>query len=116
AQCARVRANAAAHGVAVDVVEGSAPEALLGLRQPDAAFLGGGGPDVLEAVLRVRRPKRVVAALATVERVGDLLALLDAHGYARNGAMLQAARLGQLAAGHHLTALNPVFVLWGAVA
>ncbi|MFL6138129.1 MAG: precorrin-6y C5,15-methyltransferase (decarboxylating) subunit CbiE [Frankiaceae bacterium] len=112
-QCARIRANAAAHGVTVDVVEGSAPAALAGLRSPDALFLGGGGPDVLHAALRAHRPARVVAAIVTVERVGELCSLLDFQGYAPRVTMLQAARLGRLPAGHHLTAINPVFVLSG---
>ena len=42
-RCARIIANADALGVpGLDVVEGAAPEALAGLAQPDAIFLGGG--------------------------------------------------------------------------
>jgi precorrin-6B C5,15-methyltransferase / cobalt-precorrin-6B C5,C15-methyltransferase len=115
-QCARIRANAAAHGVAVDVVEGSAPGALHGARAPDAVLLGGGGPAVLDALLRAHRPARVVVALATVERVGPVLERLQRHGYATDGTMVQASRLREYAAGHHLVAANPVLVLWGVVA
>lgn len=42
----RIRANAAAHGVDVRVVHGTAPDALAGLDEPDAVFVGGGGREL----------------------------------------------------------------------
>ncbi len=50
----RIRRNALACGVpGLKVIEGSAPEALRGLPQPDAIFIGGGGtkPGVLDQAL-----------------------------------------------------------------
>jgi len=42
-RCRRIRRNAVFLGVPhLDIVEGEAPEALSGLRRPDAVFLGGG--------------------------------------------------------------------------
>ena len=73
-QCARVAANARRHGTGVRVVEGAAPEALDGLPDPDAVFVGGGGLAVLGAVA-ARRPPRIVLALAAIQRAG--------HGGAR---------------------------------
>ena len=45
-QTARTARNAAAHRVAVHVVQGAAPEALPALDVPDAVFIGGGGTHV----------------------------------------------------------------------
>jgi len=113
-RCERVRANAARHGVDVRIVPGDAPEALGKLPDPDAVFVGGGGPAVIEAVA-ARHPARIVVALATVERAGPAHAALSVAGYATGGALVQAARLAPLPGDvHRLAAANPVFLLWGA--
>ncbi|MGK5442621.1 precorrin-6y C5,15-methyltransferase (decarboxylating) subunit CbiE [Micromonospora sp. URMC 105] len=110
---APVRDNAARHGVDVRLVTGSAPEALRGLPDPDAVFVGGGGTDVLAAVAE-RRPDRVVAALAALDRVAPAVHLLRAVGYAVEGSQLAAARLADLPGGSlRLAAANPVVVLTG---
>ncbi|MEH0934747.1 precorrin-6y C5,15-methyltransferase (decarboxylating) subunit CbiE [Micromonospora psammae] len=110
---APVRANAARHGVDVRLVVGSAPEALRGLPEPDAAFVGGGGTEVLAAVA-ARRPARVVVALAALDRVGPSVHLLRAAGYAVEGSQLAAARLADLPGGSiRLAATNPVVLLTG---
>ena len=103
---ARIRANAAAHGVSVEVVEGSAPDALIGLPDPDCAFVGGGGIDVLDAV-RLRCRGRTVATFAALdraavagERLGNLVQVNIAAG----------ERLPD--GGLRLVAVNPVFVTW----
>ncbi len=111
--CGVVAANAATHGVEVSVVHGSAPEILSGLPDPDAVFVGGGGPAVV-AACAARRPARVVVALAAVERVGPTLAALGAGGYPAEGVLLQASRITPLPDGtHRLAATNPVHVMWG---
>jgi precorrin-6Y C5,15-methyltransferase (decarboxylating) len=112
-RCERIRANAARHGVDVRVVPGGAPGSLGGLPDPDAVFVGGGGAAVIEAVA-ARRPARIVAALAAVERAGLAHAALTAAGYSADGALVQAARLAPLPGDvHRLAATNPVFLLWG---
>lgn len=112
-RCERIRANAARHGADVRIVPGEAPEALAGLPDPDAVFVGGGGTAVIEAVA-ARRPPRIVVALAAVERTGPAHAALTAVGYAAAGALVQAARLAPLPGDvHRLAATNPVFLLWG---
>ena len=57
---ARARATPRAHGVDVQVVQGTAPAALDGLPDPDAVFVGGGGADVAVVVRAcvARRPAR----------------------------------------------------------
>jgi precorrin-6Y C5,15-methyltransferase (decarboxylating) len=111
----RVRANAARYGVDVRIVPRAAPEALENLPGPDAVFVGGGGPAVIEAVA-ARRPARVVVALAAVERADPAIAALTAAGYATGGALVQASRLARLPGDvHRLAAINPVFLIWGAL-
>jgi precorrin-6Y C5,15-methyltransferase (decarboxylating) len=113
---ARTRVNAQRFGVPLGVVEGRAPDALAGLPDPDAAFVGGGGAD-LEAIVDAcaARPtvRSVVVTLALVERVGPVLARLGAAGLAAEATMVQASRLAPLAGGHRLAATNPVVVVVG---
>ena len=105
----RVRANAVAHGVRVEAVEGEAPAVLDGLPDPDRAFVGGGGLDVLDAVLaRLVPGGRVVAAFAALDRAAaaaQRLGHLVQVGVSR-GAVLPDG-------GVRLAAENPVFVAWG---
>jgi precorrin-6B C5,15-methyltransferase / cobalt-precorrin-6B C5,C15-methyltransferase len=106
---ARASANALALGAGVHVVTGHAPATLRGLPLPDRAFVGGGGLDVLDAVLGYLRPGgRVVAtftamdrAAAAAERLGNLVQVGVGRG----------VRLPD--GGWRLDARNPVFVAWG---
>jgi precorrin-6Y C5,15-methyltransferase (decarboxylating) len=102
-----LRANAA--GSRVVVVEGEAPVALADLPDPDRAFVGGGGPAVLDAVLARLRPGGVaVATYAALDRA--------AAAAARLGSLVQlsVARGERLPDGSlRLAAANPVFVVWG---
>ncbi|MCW2778378.1 MAG: precorrin-6y C5,15-methyltransferase (decarboxylating), CbiE subunit [Frankiales bacterium] len=110
--CDHLRANAAAHGVHVHVVEGRAPDAVAGLPDPDAAFVGGGGLEVVAAVA-ARRPRRLVVALAALERVQPTLEAMAA--YETEAVLLQAQRLVPLAGSHRLAPTNPVFVVSGVL-
>jgi len=105
-------ANVAAYGVGVQVVHGAAPAALDGLPRPDAVFVGGGGLDVVRAVVACR-PTRLVVALATVERVAPVLeALAD---WSPDAVLLDSKRLVPLGDGSRLVPTNPVFVVSGAL-
>ncbi|MFI6206801.1 precorrin-6y C5,15-methyltransferase (decarboxylating) subunit CbiE [Streptomyces sp. NPDC051041] len=112
----RIRANAAAHGVDVHVVHGTAPAALAGLDDPDAVFVGGGGaelPAVVAACAR-RARRTVVVALAALDRVPAARAALAGAGFDCDGVLLQSSRLAPLPGDvTRLAAANPVFLLWG---
>jgi precorrin-6Y C5,15-methyltransferase (decarboxylating) len=116
ASCARIADNARVHGVHVRVVQTDVLQGGLDdLSRPDAAFVGGGGPDVLAAVLAAGAAT-VVATLAAVDRVRPALAALRAAGYATEGVQLQANRLSDLPGGSvRLAATNPVVVLTGVL-
>ncbi|MFF9276510.1 precorrin-6y C5,15-methyltransferase (decarboxylating) subunit CbiE [Streptomyces griseosporeus] len=113
---ARVRANAAAHGVDVHVVHGAAPTVLSDLDDPDAVFVGGGGrelPAVVTACAR-RARRTVVVAMAALDRVPAARAALADAGFAVDGVLLQSSRLAPLPGDvTRLAATNPVFLLWG---
>jgi precorrin-6Y C5,15-methyltransferase (decarboxylating) len=101
--------NAAAHGVAVRTVCGSAPDCFEGLPDPDRVFVGGGGVAVLSAARsRVRPGGIVVATHAALDRAA---AAADLLGNVTQIAASRGARLP--GGGWRLTAANPVFVTWG---
>jgi len=112
-QCDRVRRNAAAHRVEVEVVRAAAPACLAGLPEPDAAFVGGGGLDAV-AACAAREPRAVVVALAAVDRVAPAREALRRSAYRIGGAAVHCSRLADLPDGStRLAATNPVFLVWG---
>ncbi|MFF4584778.1 precorrin-6y C5,15-methyltransferase (decarboxylating) subunit CbiE [Streptomyces sp. NPDC001388] len=112
----RIRANAGAHGVDVQVVHGTAPGALDRLDDPDAVFVGGGGrelPGIVEVCAR-RARRTVVVAMAALDRVPAVRAALADAGFGVDGVLLQSSRLAPLPGEvTRLAATNPVFLLWG---
>jgi precorrin-6Y C5,15-methyltransferase (decarboxylating) len=113
--CQAIEANAASHGVFVQVVCDEAPYALRDLCDPDAVFIGGAGqalPEIVEATAS-RARRAVVVALATFERVGQTAELLKTSGYMVDSAMLQASRVQPISTANRLEAQNPVFVVCG---
>ncbi|MEO7194728.1 MAG: precorrin-6y C5,15-methyltransferase (decarboxylating) subunit CbiE [Pseudonocardiaceae bacterium] len=112
AQCVRLVANASAHRVDVRLVEGQAPAVLSGLPEPDAVFVGGGGPEVVAAAARACA--RVVVALAALDRLAPCRAALREAGHQVDGVQLAASRFAELPDGSvRLAATNPVLLLWG---
>lgn len=108
AACTRIRHNAGAAGVALEVVEGEAPAVLEGLPRPDRVFVGGGGLAVLDAALaRLAPDGRLVATYAALDRA--------AEAWRRLGEMVQVSlsRAQPLAGAVRLVAADPVFVCWG---
>ncbi|WP_406351201.1 precorrin-6y C5,15-methyltransferase (decarboxylating) subunit CbiE [Streptomyces sp. NBC_00658] len=114
--CDRIRANAEAHGVDVQVVHGAAPTVLSDLDDPDAVFIGGGGrelPAIVTACAR-RARRAVVIAMAALDRVPAARDALTGAGFDCDGVLLQSSRLAPLPGGvDRLAATNPVFLLWG---
>lgn len=111
---ARLEQNVRAAAVMASVtsVHGTAPGVLADLPDPDRAFVGGGGLEVLDAVIGRMRPGGVVVATyATLgraaeaaERLGNLVQIQVSRG-------VPVGEKGDL----RLAAENPVFVCWGSV-
>jgi precorrin-6Y C5,15-methyltransferase (decarboxylating) len=109
--CAKLRSNVLAHGVKVALTRGQAPPALEPLPDPDAVFVGGGGPDVVVACA-ARGPRALVCAFGRVEQVAAVLERLREHGYHGEGSQILASKLVLNPDGsHRLTASDPVFVV-----
>jgi precorrin-6Y C5,15-methyltransferase (decarboxylating) len=112
--CERIRRNVRAHHVRVAVTRGPAPAVLDHLPDPDAVFVGGGGPEVVRACAR-RAIRGVVVALAAVDRLRPSCDVLAQAGFAVEAVQLQANRLSSLPGdAHRLAATNPVFLVWGS--
>jgi precorrin-6Y C5,15-methyltransferase (decarboxylating) len=83
-RAARIRRNAAAFGVpALQVIEGTAPDALTGLPPPDAIFIGGGASDdgVLDqTIATLRSGGRLVVNAITLQTEALLIARRAALG------------------------------------
>lgn len=113
--CDRIRRNAARHDAYVQVIEGAAPEALNGLPEPDAVFVGGTGRGFEEVVkyAAVRARRCVVLTLITLERVVPAAEILEGCGLAVETTLLQASRVKGAGSLHRLAAETPVFVVAG---
>jgi precorrin-6Y C5,15-methyltransferase (decarboxylating) len=88
-RAARIRRNAAAFGVpALEVIEGRAPDALAGLPQPHAIFVGGGARFSLDAAIAALRSRgRLVANAVTLQTE----ALLTARHATLGGELVRIA-------------------------
>jgi precorrin-6B C5,15-methyltransferase / cobalt-precorrin-6B C5,C15-methyltransferase len=113
--CDLIRRNAARHGVCVKIVEGEAPEALRGLAQPDAAFVGGSGRGFEEIVklCAVRARRSVVVSLISLERVVPAAEILESCGLEVETTFVQASRVRGVGSLHRLVPEAPVFVVSG---
>ncbi|XVQ09270.1 precorrin-6y C5,15-methyltransferase (decarboxylating) subunit CbiE [Spirillospora sp. CA-255316] len=105
AACERIRANVRAHRVKVAVSRGTAPAVLDHLPEPDAVFVGGGGPDVARACA-ARALRSVVVVVADADRVQGAVDALKGESLATQAVSLSAAPFGAAPSA-------PVYVVWG---
>ncbi len=107
---ARTTANARRHGVSVEVHCANAVDAMVELAPPDRIFVGGGGPEVLNAARRhLNRGGVMVASYASLERAAI------AHRVLGNLVQIVVNRACLLPNGDtRLGSANPVFVAWSA--
>ena len=110
ARVAMIADNAAALGVPdLEIVEGTAPDALAGLPEPDAVFLGGGvsDPALIDACwARLGTGGRLVSNAVTLEGEQALVAWRAANGGALT--RLSVARAGPVG---RLTAWRPLMTV-----
>ncbi|MFD3730713.1 precorrin-6y C5,15-methyltransferase (decarboxylating) subunit CbiE [Streptomyces sp. NPDC058632] len=90
--CARTDSTARRHGVQLQIVQGTAPQALEDLPEPDVVRVGGGGAAVVLAVTD-RRPQRIVTHAATRDAAERIGRELSEHGYRVECALLQSVEL-----------------------
>jgi precorrin-6B C5,15-methyltransferase / cobalt-precorrin-6B C5,C15-methyltransferase len=111
-QCVRIIANAAAHDVEVCVIEDSAPGVFGMLPEPDAIFVGGGGPGVVAACTSTGA-HRIVVALTELDRFAECRDALHGNGFDVDGCQLSVSRFTDSGGATRLAATDPVFLLCG---
>ena len=114
--CGRIRRNAGRHGVYVQTVEGSAPEALRGLPEPDAVFVGGTGGRFEEIVATCAASARrtVVVSLVGLERVVPAGEILEDRGFEVETTFHQTSVLKGIGDAHRLAPEGAVFLVCGS--
>lgn len=114
--CERVRRNAGSHGAYVRVVEGEAPDALHGLPEPDAVFIGGSGSGFEETVevCATRARRTVVMTLIGLERVVPAAEIIESCGHEVETTLLQTSKVKGVGNLHRLAPETPVFVVVGS--
>lgn len=103
------------HGV--EPIEGSAPEILKGLPDPDTVFVGGSGGNLREILAyvdgRLRPGGRVVANAVAIENFSEVFQFMKDYGYAYEITTAAISRSKDLAEKHFMVAGNPVNVILG---
>jgi precorrin-6Y C5,15-methyltransferase (decarboxylating) len=112
--------NVARFGVLnVCIIQGCAPEVLSELPRPSAVFIGGTGgamAPILRYVSGVAQPGcRVVANLATLENLVQMLQVTRDLGWTTEVAQVSIAHGKAIAGLTRLVPLNPVFILSGRI-
>lgn len=101
----------------VTVVPGLAPEALISLPPPDAAFVGGSKGNLLAivAALRQKNPAvRIVVSAVTLETLSAAVDAMQTCGLERvDVTQIAVTRTVERGAYHMFDALNPVFLISG---
>jgi precorrin-6Y C5,15-methyltransferase (decarboxylating) len=113
--CGLIRENAAAFGLKnVEVIEGSAPEALSELPSPTHAFIGGSSGNMREiiALLLNKNPRvRIVASAIALETVSELTACMKEFGFAETEIVsINVSKARAVGSYNLMTAQNPVYV------
>ena len=105
--------------VHVEIVAGTAPQALHQLPAPDAVFIGGSSGklvDILDHIQQVARPGcRVVANFAILENLMLAYTWMQSHGWQPTLSQACFSYGSDLAGGTRLVPANPVFILSGTL-
>lgn len=99
----------------LQVIEGTAPEALLELPPPTHVFIGGSGgkfAEIVEAVWTKNPFARIVVNAITVETLAEVSEYVKGHPKVQSDfVQLQAARGRKAGTYHLMTGMNPVFIM-----
>ena len=101
---------------ALTAVKGEAPTALSSLPAPNRVFIGGSGGklrDIIEAVSNRMGRGIVVVNATTLETLHSAVSGLEAAGYQTRVSEVSVARSTLAGDRHHMTALNPIFIITG---
>lgn len=98
----------------LEIVEGTAPDALLELPRPDVAFIGGSKgkmAEIVELLLRKNPAIRLVINTVTVENTANALELLYTERFVDvEMVQLQVNKAKKVGTSHMMTANNPITI------
>jgi precorrin-6Y C5,15-methyltransferase (decarboxylating) len=93
-------------------VEDSAPGAFAVLPDPDAIFVGGGGPSVVAACASTGA-SRIVVALAKLDGFAECRDALRGKGFTVDGCHVSVSRFTDAAGEARLSSAAPILLLCG---
>lgn len=113
-----IRENIRRFGVLnIEVIEGTAPEALHELPPPEAVFIGGTGgkmSDILKHIQSKAHPGcRLVINLATIENLNQAIETMKSLGWSPEVAQVSISHSQEIAGHTRLAPINPVFIVTG---
>jgi len=113
-----IKANAAKFGTAnIEVVLGTAPEAMAGLPAADVILIGGSGgklPAILDCADQLlKQAGRLIVTAVTVETLAALNMLRSKGGYSVEACCIQVTRIEQVGTSNMFKALNPIYIIAG---
>lgn len=98
----------------IEIIQGSAPEAMKDLPQCDVILVGGSGGnlhDILdEADARLAPGGRIVLTSVTAETTGEIVSEFKKRPYTFEGFQMQVNRLRKLGRYHLYNPMSPVFI------
>jgi precorrin-6Y C5,15-methyltransferase (decarboxylating) len=116
-QVGHLKSNRAAFDIRnMEIVHGSAPDALAGLPTPDRVFIGGSGGQIdnILAHLCGRMPWGIVVVNAvTLETLNQSITGLEKGTFEVSVTEIAVSRSKSVAGKRHMTAQNPIFIVTG---
>lgn len=98
------------------IVEGTAPESLLGLPRPDVVFVGGSSGNlkgILHAAIAANSEVRLCVSAISLETLSTAVAWMDEQGLSPEVTQVSISRTREVGNLHLLAANNPVFLIVG---
>lgn len=112
-----IRANLQQFGIRnIDIIHGTAPDALADLPAPDRVFIGGSSGKIAEIVKLVSGKMVsgiIVINAVTLETLNDALPALESNGFSVEVSEISVSRSKLVAGKRQMAALNPVFIVKG---
>ncbi len=100
----------------VEIIHGSAPDALVDLPAPDRVFIGGSGGslgDIVKLVKEKMSTGIMVINAVTLETLNDSLTSLEINGFSVEVSEVSVSRSKIVGGKRLMNALNPVFIVTG---
>jgi precorrin-6Y C5,15-methyltransferase (decarboxylating) len=101
----------------IEVIPGTAPESLMELEKPEAAFIGGSKgsmEEIIKALLEKNKFLRLVITAIALETLGEAIRLMKEYGFCEvEVVQTSIAKAKEAGSYHMLMGQNPVFIISG---